>query len=117
MFGGEADYCPPLFTLGTATLKVGATRMLWANLNAEMNNWNSGDVEYVLSLLERPNEMIRFVDDDDIVRYGFISKHSFCIYNYKEGEIEMLLCYPRKKLDSDELIKELMLPPTNKQKL
>ena len=117
MFGGEADYCPPLFTLGTATLKVGANRMLWANLNAEMNNWDSGDVEYVLSLLERPNEMIRFVDDDYIVRYGFINKHSFCIYNYKEGEIEMLLCYPRKKLDSDELIKELMLPPTNKQKL
>lgn len=114
---GVADYCPPLFTLATASVKVGSTRMLWANLTPDSFVWDSGGADYVLNLLERPNELIRFIDDDDIVRYGFINKHEFNIYNYKEGEVELLLAYPRKKADSDTLTKELMIPPTNIEKL
>ena len=117
MCEGVADYCPPLFTLGTATVKVGATRMLWANLNVDEYSYSSGDNDYVLSLLEKPNEMLRFVDDDDVVRYGFINKHSFHIYNYKEGEIELLLSYPRRKVDDEALVMKLIIPPTNKEEI
>lgn len=117
MHEGMADYCPPLFTLGTATVKVGTTRMLWANLNVDEYSYQSGEDEYVLSLLEKPNEMLRFVDDDDVVRYGFINKHAFHIYNYKEGEIELLLSYPRRRTDSDTLVMKLIIPPTNKEEL
>ena len=117
MCEGVADYCPPLFTLGTATVKVGATRMLWANLNVDEYSYSSGDNDYVLSLLEKPNEMLRFVDDDDVVRYGFINKHSFHIYNYKEGEIELLLSYPRRKVDDEALTMKLIIPPTNKEEI
>ena len=80
-------------------------------------SYSSGDNDYVLSLLEKPNEMLRFVDDDDVVRYGFINKHSFHIYNYKEGEIELLLSYPRRKVDDEALIMKLIIPPTNKEEI
>lgn len=115
---GAADYCPPLFTLGTATIKVGTTRMLWANLNVDEYVYDSGDYDhYILSLLEKPNEMLRFVDDDDVPRYGFINKHAFRVYNYKEGEVELLLSYPRKRIDGDALVMKLIIPPTNKEEL
>lgn len=92
------DYTPPLFTLGLAKVKIGTIRMIWARLGFD---WctidNNGDDEYSLRLLEQPNTLIRFIDDDNCVRYGFIKQYEFNPYNYKEGEITLMLAYPRRK--------------------
>lgn len=111
------DYTPPLFTLGLAKVKIGTIRMIWARLGFDWCTINlNGNNEYSLRLLEQPNALIRFIDDDNCVRYGFIKQYEFNPYNYKEGEITLMLAYPRRKgtysdmQETRELYRELIQP-------
>lgn len=85
---------PPLFGLGIASMKINSVNKVWCHKDVGGTNVIE---EEETEISEFPNHLIRFVDDSNVVRYGFIRKYEYNFYNYKVGEVELLIAYPRVK--------------------
>ena len=77
-FNGVEIY-KPHFMLGLATISVGSLRKIWT-LNG---------------VIDEPNRIVRFIDNDGIVRYGFIKDYLYNIWDSKPSEMKLLLAKPQ----------------------
>ena len=77
-FNGAEIY-KPHFMLGLATINVGSLRKIWT-LNG---------------VIDEPNRIVRFIDNDGIVRYGFIKDYLYNIWDSKPSEMKLLLAKPQ----------------------
>ena len=76
-FNGVEIY-KPHFMLGIATINVGSLRKIWT-----------------LNGVDEPNRIVRFIDNDGIVRYGFIKDYLYNIWDSKPSEMKLLLAKPQ----------------------
>lgn len=70
----------PHFSLAIARVEVGSLRKIWA-----------------VNGIDAPNKIIRFIDNEGIIRYGFIKSYEYNLWNNKSGEMELLLAKPKIK--------------------
>lgn len=95
---------PPLYSLGVASIKVATVKKIWYHrITGDPESPYDIDKYDVVSedgvdIAEFSNDLIRFVDDNNVVRFGFISKYDYNFYNYKIGTVELLIAYPRIKI-------------------
>ena len=82
------------FSLGTATITVGAVRHIWY-YNPKYKEFVEFTIGVGSEIANFANHLIRFIDDNNVVRYGFISKYTYNVYNYKSGQLTLLLTTPR----------------------
>ena len=64
--------------LGLATINIGSLRKIWS-----------------LNGIDEPNRIIRFIDNDGIVRYGFIKDYSYNIWDSSPSQMKLLLAKPQ----------------------
>ena len=76
-FNGVEIY-KPHFMLGLATINVGSLRKIWT-----------------LNGVDESNRIVRFIDNDGIVRYGFIKDYLYNIWDSKPSEMKLLLAKPQ----------------------
>lgn len=68
------------FSLAKANVKVGSLRKIWA-----------------VNGIDNPNKIIRFVDNEGIIRYGFVNSYEYNFWNNESAEMELLLAKPKIK--------------------
>lgn len=69
----------PHFMLGLANVEIGSLRKIWT-LNG---------------VVDEPNRIVRFIDNDGIVRYGFIKDYEYNIWDSSPSQMKLLLAKPQ----------------------
>ena len=76
-FNGAEIY-KPHFMLGLANIEIGSLRKIWS-----------------LNGVDEPNRIVRFIDNDGIVRYGFIKDYGYNIWDSNPSQMKLLLAKPQ----------------------
>ena len=77
MLNNREKYIPH-FMLGIAKVKVGTVRKLW-----------------MLNGVDTPNKILRFIDNENVVRYGFIKDYEYNLWDNESSELSLLIAKPQ----------------------